>query len=66
MRQEHLVPALKQWNLDSVIWDRVSSHRGKQAAALPIKRIFQLPYSSELNPVERVFEELRREVEGGV
>ncbi len=66
MRQERLVPALKQWSLDAVIWDRASSHRGKQTAALPIKRIFQPPYSPELNPVERVLEELRREIEGRI
>lgn len=64
MRQEHLVPALHHWKVDGVIWDRASSHRGKQTAALPLKRIFQPPYSPELNPAERVFEELRREVEG--
>ena len=28
------------------------------------QRIFQPPYSPEVNPVERIFEELRRAVEG--
>jgi transposase len=66
MRQEHLVPVLGQWDLEGVIWDRASSHRGKQTAALPLKCIFQPPYSPELNPVERVFEELRSGVEGRI
>jgi transposase len=66
MRQEHLVPALKEWELHGVIWDRASSHRGKQTAQLPIQPIFQPSYSPELNPVERVFEELRREIEGRI
>lgn len=64
MRQEHLVPALRQWDVDGVIWDGASSHRGKETADLPIKRIFQPSYSPELNPVERVIEELRRGAEG--
>jgi hypothetical protein len=64
MRQEHLVPVLGQWNVDGVIWDQTSSHRGKQTAALPLKRVCQPSYSPELNPVERIFEELRHETEG--
>lgn len=64
MRQAHLVPALKQWEVDGVVWDKASSHRGRQTAELPIKRIFQPSYSPELNPAERIFEELRRVVEG--
>lgn len=66
MRQEHLVPALGQWDVDAVIWDRASSHRGKETAKLSITRIFQPPYSPELNPVERVLEQLRSETEGRI
>lgn len=64
MRQEHLVPALQQWEMEALIGDGASSHRGTQTAQLPFVRIFQPPYSPEVNPVERVFEELRKEVEG--
>ena len=46
--------------------DRASSHRGKQVAQLPFKQVYQPPYSPELNPVERIFEELRQEVEGWI
>lgn len=66
MRQEDLHPALKDWQLEAVIWDRASSHRGLKIRALPIKRIFQPAYSPELNPVERIFEELRRVAEGRI
>lgn len=66
MRQEHLVPALREWDVDGVIWDRASSHRGKETAKLSIQCIFQPSYSPELNPVERVFQELRREIEGRI
>jgi transposase len=33
---------------------------------LPIQRIFQPPYSPELNPAEWIFEELRHAVEGHI
>lgn len=66
MRQEHLVPALQEWPVDGVVWDRASSHRGKQTGELPIARIFQPSYSPELNPVERIFQELRRKIEGQI
>jgi hypothetical protein len=64
MRQVDLLPALATWPIDAAIWDSASSHRGKQVAQLPFKRIFQPAYSPELNPAERIFEELRRAVEG--
>ena len=64
MRQEDLLPALRPWPLAGVIWDRAPSHRGQEMAELPLQRIFQPPYSPEVNPVERIFEELRRAVEG--
>ncbi len=64
MKQVDLLPALAKGSLDALIWDSASSHRGQQVGALPFKRIFQPPYSPELNPAERIFEELRRAVEG--
>ena len=64
MKQVDLLPALATWSMDAVIWDGASSHRGKLVGELPFKRIFQPSYSPELNPAERIFEELRRVVEG--
>ncbi|MCI0351797.1 MAG: hypothetical protein L0Z53_20445 [Acidobacteriales bacterium] len=64
MKQVDLRPALATWSIDAAIWDSASSHRGKQVGQLPFKRIFQPAYSPELNPAERIFEELRRVVEG--
>jgi DDE superfamily endonuclease len=66
MRQEHLRPVLADWRLDGVIWDGAGAHRGKQVQDLPTVRIFLPPYSPELNPAERILEELRRRVEGRV
>ena len=45
----------------ALVWDGARSHRSEL-----VKTIVQPPYSPELNPVERVFEEVRRWVEGRV
>jgi hypothetical protein len=64
LRQGALRPILAEWRLDGVVGDRAPSHRGKQLAELATRRVYRPPYSPELNPAERVFAELRREVEG--
>jgi len=66
MNQACLMPIFEEWALDTVIWDGASSHRGQDIGALPMNRIFLPPYSPELNPAERIFEEVRREIEGFV
>ncbi len=52
--------------MDGVVWDGASSHRGKLMGQVGFARIFLPSYSPELNPAERVFEEVRRHVEGKV
>jgi hypothetical protein len=66
MKQKDLHAALceSKWTMDAVIWDSASSHRSNLVAQLPFQSIFQPSYSPELNPVERIFEELRRVAEG--
>ena len=66
MNQEHLKPVLEEWALDCVVWDGAGSHRGKTLKDLSTKRVCLPAYSPELNPAERVFEEIRRRVEGKV
>jgi transposase len=65
-RQEQLKPVLAEWELDAIVWDGAGAHRGKQLGELPMVRIYLPPYSPELNPVERILEEIRRQVEGRV
>jgi hypothetical protein len=48
---------LADWALDAVVWDGAGSHRAKLLADLPTIRVRLPPYSPELNPAERVFEE---------
>jgi hypothetical protein len=67
MQQDVLVPAIADWGLDALVWDRAPSHRGKTARTLlRPQRLFLPAYAPELNPAERVFEELRRAIEGRV
>ena len=64
IRQEQLLPVLRRWSVDAIVWDNASSHKGKQIAALDHRLVFLPTYSPELNPAERIFRELRREIEG--
>jgi transposase len=66
MNTEHLLPVLRQWKLRCVVWDGAPAHRAQALSELEMVRIRQPGYSPELNPAERVFEEVRRAVEGEV
>lgn len=48
----------------AVVWDRAPGHREEGVQALGMPLIELPPSSPELNPAERVFEEVRRMVEG--
>lgn len=68
MKQLHLVPVLRGWaqQIAVNIWDGAGVHRGKDLKDLPGVRVIQPAYSPQLNPAERVFQEVRRHVEGVV
>lgn len=66
MNAEALLPVLEEWDLPAVVWDGAPAHRAKAMEALPMRRVLQPAYSPELNPAERVFEEVRRWTEGKV
>ena len=52
--------------LDGLVWDNAPSHRDGDIADLDLAFVGLPPYSPELNPAERLFEEIRRHVEGRV
>lgn len=56
----------RQTELVAVVWDGAPGHRDEDVQALGLPLIGLPPYSPELNPAERVFEELRRAIEGRV
>jgi transposase len=47
-----------------VVWGHAAFHKAKVVGEVGLRRIYQPPYSPELNPAERVLEEVRRWVEG--
>jgi hypothetical protein len=55
---------LAAWAPDAVVWDGHGAHTARLLADLPVARVRLPPYSPELNPAERVFQEVRRHVEG--
>ena len=52
--------------LDGLVWDNAPSHRDDEITDLDLALIGLPAYSPELNPAERLFEEIRRHVEGRV
>jgi transposase len=56
----------QQTGLNGLVWDRGPSHRTAEVREVGIPLVELPPYSPELNPAERVFEKLRRVVEGKV
>ncbi len=70
MRADELIPLVRGMqettDLDAVVWDGAPSHRDARLERIDLPRIALPPYSPELNPAERVFEELRRATNGRV
>lgn len=52
--------------LDGLVWDGAPSHADADIRAVGLPLVALPPYSPELNPAERLFEEVRRRVEGTV
>jgi hypothetical protein len=50
----------------ALVWDGAPGHRDARVRALGLPLIGLPPHSPELNPAERVFQELRRAIEGTV
>jgi transposase len=69
MRKEMVAETVQEWRREgaqAVVWDRAPSHRAKIVREIGLPLVEQPAYSPELNPAERVFEEVRRVVEGVV
>jgi hypothetical protein len=62
--QEEAVPAMEEMGIRFVVWDGAKVHKSKKMEELGIRRVLLPPYSPELNPAERVFQEVRRHIEG--
>ena len=71
MSKENTVEALSEIRerseLRTMVWDGAGSHRSKDVRSIEgVNSIVQPPFSPELNPTERVFQEVRRWTDGRV
>jgi hypothetical protein len=69
LKQEAIAEVVKAWReegIEVLIWDRAPSHRSRHEREVGVWLIEQPSYAPELNPVERVFDELGGRVEGEV
>jgi transposase len=69
MKAASIAPVVKHWarrGVEAVVWDGAKGHHGAAYDDVMVARVFQPPYSPELNPAERVFELLRERIEGKV
>ena len=70
MKAEDLQPVVAEVRsrglLDALVWDGAPSHADAAVRAAGLPLVALPPYSPELNPAERLFEEVRRRVEGAV
>jgi transposase len=67
MRKEAIAPVVAAWQdagLVALVWEGAPAHRSRLVRAVGVTLVTQPPAAPELNPVERVFQELRRAVEG--
>lgn len=70
MQADELIPLVRGMqattDIAAVVWDGAPSHHDGRLPRIGLPLIALPPYSPELNPAERVFEELRAEIEGRV
>jgi hypothetical protein len=67
MQGEPVAAGVKAWQdagVEAVDWDRARSHRSTVVKGVGVRLVEQPPYAPEVQPAERIFEELRREVDG--
>ena len=67
MRKEAIAPVVAAWQAAGVaalVWDGAPAHRARVVREVGLPLITQPAAAPELNPVERVFQELRRAAEG--
>jgi hypothetical protein len=70
MQADELIPLVRgladTTDLAAVVWDGAPSHRDDRLSRIDLPLIALPPYSPELHPAERMFEEVRRKIEGRV
>lgn len=67
VKKETLASVVADWKAEGIkamVWDSSGSHRAKLVRAVGLPLIPLPSYAPELNPAERIFEEVRKLVEG--
>jgi hypothetical protein len=67
VRQEQIAGLVEGWRDDGVagvVWDNAPGQTARKVRALDVPLVPLPPYAPELNPAERLFQEVRRLVEG--
>ncbi len=68
LRSDCVEAAVQAWRQEegiaALVWDNAPAHHAKVVQQTGMALSFLPPFSPELNPAERVFEEVRRQVEG--
>lgn len=67
MRKEAVAPVVAAWQgagITALVWDGAPAHRARLVRDVGVTLVTQPPAAPEVNPAERVFQELRRAVEG--
>ncbi|MCL4534245.1 MAG: transposase [Bacteroidetes bacterium] len=59
-----LVKGWKERGITALVWDGSGGHRARLVREAGVKLIGLPPYAPELNPAERVFQEIRGRTEG--
>jgi hypothetical protein len=68
-KKEPLAETVAAWRdagVDAIVWDNAPPHKAKLVRAVGVALLPLPSYAPELNPAERVFEDVRRAVEGKV
>jgi hypothetical protein len=69
MKEASIAAAVRQWQADGVEalgWDGAKGHRGETVRPVGVALVQPPPSAPEVQPAERVFEDLRRAREGKV
>ena len=69
MKGVDIAPAVMAWRddgIDAIVWDGARGHHGPDVIKQEMVLIQLPPRSPELNPAERVFQEIRRHIEGRI